>query len=304
MSKIVFWSPYHGQGQTSNLHAAALIMSLLHKKRVLLMQTHLYKNNLEFPLVGQNANSGEKSDLFHDIGLDTAVTFSNMKKLNLKMLENCCLSFSNTSLLLLPGTGIRNRETFERDIGKSVINVIMDANACVDLVLIDANSGEDELSARLMSIADLIIINLTQRHYVLESFFDDYGEAFLHRKNVFYLFGDYDDNSVYNINNCREKYKKYIKRYNSGVIPYCTEYLDAQNECNVISFMREGLLVRSSKTRELKRNFHDLFGIGRYDREETDYFFHRSRLAVEKIFRLLDIPVRKSDRREEKHELQ
>ena len=62
MSKLVFWSPLHGQGQTSNLHIIGLIMSLLHNKRVLLPQTHLSMNNLEGPLVGKNVDINEIDD--------------------------------------------------------------------------------------------------------------------------------------------------------------------------------------------------------------------------------------------------
>lgn len=304
MSKIIFWSPYHGQGQTSNIHATAFIMSLLHKKRVLMMQTHFNKNNLELPLVGQMLHENDKRELFCDIGLDVAVTYSNMNKLNGKMLESCCLTFSNTSLLLLSGTETKNRETFDRDIGKSLTNVIKDADACVDVVLIDSNSGNDELSFRIMPIADLIVINLTQRRYVLDHFFNDYGEHFSNNNKVFYLFGDYDDNSSFNINNCRQKYKQYIKSYNSGVIPYCTNYMDAQNECDVVNFMWEGLCMKGAgKTNPLYYLIKKVFRNGKYDQGETEYFFHRSKLAVEKIFNLLSIPIRKDHREEGKYVL-
>lgn len=299
MSKVLFWSPYHGLGQTANIHATSLIISLLLKKSVLLMQTHFKNNNLESPLVGYNVDKGNvNNDLFQGIGLDMAVTYSNMNNLNLKTLESCCLTFPSTSILLLPGTETTNKETYDRDIGRSVGRLLMDAESLVDFVLIDANSGSDELSNKLMDIADLIVINLTQRRYVLDKFFRDYGDKFIDKKNVFYLFGDYDDNSSYNINNFRNKYSKYISRDNSGVIPYCTKYLDALNESNVIKFMTQGLRQKRLKGIQRVLNMAGNLFSKKYNQEETEYFFHRSRLSVEKMFALLNISIRKELREE------
>ncbi len=291
MSIIIYWSPLHGQGQTSNLHVSAFIMSILHKKRVLMLQTHFSKNNLEGPLVGQNSGiHSYKNELFQDIGLDAAVTYSNINKLNLQTLESCCLTFHGTSLLLLPGSETNNRETFDRDIGKKIMKLIRDAEEFVDLVLIDANSGEDDLSFQLMSIADLIVINLTQRRHVLEKFIFDYGERFVYDRKVFYLFGDYDNNSVCNINNCRIKFRKYMNKANSGIIPYCTKYMDAQNESDIVGFLKDGLPVKEYSLREksvrfLKRRITS----HKYIPAETDYFFRYSRLTAVKMLALLHI---------------
>lgn len=291
MSKILFWSPFHGQGQTSNLHATAFIMGLTYNKRVLMMQTHFYGNNLESPLIGQNVgyNLDNNYELFSDVGIDAAVTYSNMNKLNMNTLQHCCFTFPNTPIYLLPGTETNNRETFERDIGKSVTHMIKAADEIVDVILIDSNSGEDKLSFKLMNSADLIVVNLTQHRYVLDKFFRDYIKNFTDNKKVFYLFGDYDDNSSYNISNIRLKYHRYVNRRNSGVIPYSTKYLDAQNESNLVNFMLKGL--KRSKSEDSKglgsRLRTGLFS-DHYKSDETQYLLNRSRLAVEKMFALLN----------------
>lgn len=295
MSKILYWSPLHGQGQTSSLHATAFVMSLVYKKKVLMMQTHFTLNNLESPFVGQNVakQKPDENEMFQDIGLDMAVTYSNMRKLSLNVLESCCLTFPNTSIMLLPGTETKNRETFDRDIGKSVGRLVRDADECVDMVLIDANSGYDELSFALMDVTDLIVVNLTQRKYVLDNFFNQYGDKFINNKKAFYLFGDYDDNSSYNINNIRRKYRKFINSNNSGVIPYCTNFNDAQNESNIINFMRSGL--RKDEEGSFSRFVKKLHRSGKASPEETEYFFHRTRLSVEKMFSILNITPRKEN---------
>jgi hypothetical protein len=189
--------------------------------------------------------------------------------------------------MLLPGTDIKNRETFDRDIGSNVIRMIRKADALTDIILIDANSGDDELSFRLMEIADLVVINLTQRRHVLEKYIADYSGCFKD-KNVFFLFGDYDDNSICNISNCRTRFKKYIKKHNSGVIPYCTEYMDAQNESDILSFMRNGFRIKQvDGMGQMKSLVKSIARTGRYAPEEKEYFFSRSLAAVEKMLTLM-----------------
>jgi len=289
MSKILFWSPFHGQGQTSNLHVTAFVMGLLYKKRVLMMQTHFTGNNMESPFIGQNVEKKERvwNELFHDVGLDVAVMYSNMNMLNQETLENCCFTFPNTSLLLLPGTAMKNRESFDRDIGKAVNRMIYNADECMDMVLIDSNSGDDPLSFLLMKSSDLIIVNLTQHRYVLEKFFSYYLERIPDKNKLFYLFGDYDDNSSYNINNCRRKYHKYIHHNNSGVIPYCTKFLDAQNDSDIVRFMKNGLRHKGRSSIKFRNHLTKTLFTERYAADETDYLFHRSGLAVEKMLKKL-----------------
>lgn len=290
MSIILFWSPFHGQGQTSNMHALALCANLIYGKSILLMHTQFEKNNLESPLIGQNVDKDKAFDdpLFQDIGLDMAVTYSNMNRLTKNVLESCCISFADSTLLLLPGTEIKNRESFMRDTGRTVGRMIQKANEYVDMVLIDSNSGDDELSFRLMELADVIVINLTQRRYILDRFFADYGE-FFQEKKIFYLFGYYDDNSVYNISNCCRKYKKYIRKSNFGLVPYSTRYLDAQNEGSVFSFMQDGMC--RDEYGSIKRHL-SLVGrrlrAGRDLFDETEYFYSMTLFSTGRLLAVLE----------------
>lgn len=290
MSKIVFWSPLHGQGQTSNLHIISIVMSLIHKKRVLMMQTCMSMNNLEEPLIGKCIEplGLEDSSYFQDIGLDAAVMYSRMNMLMANTLESCCVTFPNTSLLLLPGTETKNRETFERDICSVISKMILHAEDSVDIVMIDSDCGKDDLSIKLMSSADVIVINLTQRKYVLNKFFLEYGEMLNKYNNVFFLFGNYDRDSGYNINNCLRKYRKYINKNNTGTIPYCTKYMDAQNDCDILDMAREGLYYsKVSDMSTFRSIIKRRFGFGRNPNKETEYFFYQASLTAMKIINMI-----------------
>lgn len=291
MSKIVFWSPLHGQGQTSNLHIISIVMSLIHKKRVLMMQTHMSMNNLEGPLIGKSMGllGREYNIAFQDIGLDTAVMYSRMNMLMGDILESCCITFPNTSLLLLPGTEIKNQETFERDVSSLLCNMILHAENSVDFVMIDCDCGKDDLSTKLMSSADMIIINLTQRKYVLDKFFLEYGELLIKYKRVFFLFGSYDRNSGYNIKNCLRKHGIYINKDNSGTIPYCTKYMDAQNDCGILDMAKKGLYCnKTANISILGSIIRRLFGSGGYPDKETGYFFDQASRSANKIINMIN----------------
>ncbi len=295
MSKILFWSPYHGQGQTSNLYVISVIFSLMYKKRVLLLQTHYKNNNLESPLIGYNVDKeSEETELFEDIGIDMAITYSNMNRLDHKTLENCCLTFLDSTILMMPGTKTRSKETFDREIGGAVHRMLMAADDYVDMVFIDSNSSDDELSMRLMRTVDMIVVNLTQHKYVLDKLFGKYGEYLAGNDKVFYLFGNYDDNSGYNIYNCRRKYNQYIKHGNSGAIPYCTKYMDAQNESNVLQFLKEGLLHKRKNVivTNVQKTLYDI-KYGKYARDEKEEFFRNSILTADKISHILHMPIRR-----------
>jgi len=87
------------------------------------------------------------------------------------------------------------------------------------------------------------------------------------------------------------------------VIPYCTKYMDAQNESNIIVFMKEGLHIQGDN--DIEKLFHQMkkaLQPGKYERAETDYFFHRSCLAIEKMFDQINIPVKKEYRKGKRYE--
>lgn len=282
MSKIVFWSPFHGLGQTSNLHILACALSLIHHKQVVIMQTQMSMNNLEYPLVGRGMHQEKSEELLQEIGLDMAITFHSMGQLNKSLLECCCLTFPQTSLMLLPGTQVKNKESFQRDIASVIYPLTCKMDEFMDYILIDANSGKDILSKKLIEFSDFVIVNLSQGKYVLETLFAEYGEFLYNNPKIFYLFGAYDDGSIYNIHNCRVKYHRYINRNNSGTIPYNTQFLDASNTSKVLSFMEKGL-QEDMVFEKMGKYMMNRIPYRSTLIEDKKYFFHYVKHTLEKI---------------------
>ncbi len=263
--KIVFWSPVHRQsGMTSNILITALLCGMYDKKHCLITQTHFNYNNLEAPLVENNTKNA--GDYFMDVGIDALIRRFKAEKINKQVIENCCISLPGTNISLLPGTAKTNRDAFEYEIGLIVPGLMREIEAYYDLVFVDVNPSMNGLSQKLMDDADLVVINLSQNIGMMNIFFHSF-QAFMDSK-LFYLFGNYDCNSKYNINNIRRKYKR-INPANSGVIPYNTGFKDAQIESRVVEFVRRNLNCKSQS--------------------ENYYFMMKSASAARKIWKAAGI---------------
>jgi hypothetical protein len=212
---------------------------MIEKKKCLLTQTHFNLNNLEAPLVGSNSNNAASAEYFQNVGLDSLVRSFKAAKLEKSVLNNCCISIPNTNVSLLPGTVKNNKDSFEYEMDSLIINLLRTIEEMVEVVFIDVSSGNNSLSLKIIADSDLTVINLSQNIGVVESYFANNIEQI--QSKVFYLFGNYDGKSKYNINNIRRRYWKNITPLNSGVIPYNTAFLDAQCDGRVYEFIKENV---------------------------------------------------------------
>ncbi len=268
--KIVFWSPMHGQaGTTSNILAVALIAGIKYGKKAVLTQTQFNLNNLEAPIIGANPHSKDSKDYFREVGLDTLIRCFKASKLDLETLTNCCIAIENTNILLLPGTTKSIKEAFEHELEMVTTNLLHSVEDLCQIVFIDICSGENGLSKKIMEEADLVVVNLSQNISIIDQFLKQY--EYHMPKKVFYLFGRYDCNSKYNINNIRRKYHKYITSNNSGVIPYHTGYMDAQIDGRVVEYIR-------SKINDTKKDY-------------SYYFIKKTKRSTEKILKYAGINI-------------
>ncbi len=242
--KILFWSPIHGQaGTTSNILATAMLTGLYYRKKTVLTQTQFQFNNLEAPIVGINPYNQDSKEYYREVGIDTIIRCFKAAKLDKDTLDNCCIALDNTNILLLPGTSKSIKEAFDFEVETVMGNLLKSIEAIYGVVLVDISAGENALSKKLMTEADLIVVNLCQNMTITDEYFKSYAMN-LPEKKLFYLFGKYDRNSKYNISNIRRKYKN-IKSVNSGVIPNNTGFMDAMTDGKVIDFIRKNTVCNN-----------------------------------------------------------
>lgn len=237
--KIAFWSNVHGQtGTTSNMVAIAAAVSMSYRYKCLVTQAHFNMNSLEASLIGSRENS---RDIFMDAGIDTLLRSIKLAPLEKSTFDNNTISLLQRKLYLLPGTTSENQKIYYKDMAKVFGRILSEAEKHYDIVFTDLNSGSDEISDMVLRQADITVINLCQNKSMLESYFSSakYHDQF-HNQKVFYLIGNYDRASVYNIHNLKLLYKPLSAR-SSDIIPYNTEFRDALSDGRAVKFLRRNL---------------------------------------------------------------
>jgi MinD-like ATPase involved in chromosome partitioning or flagellar assembly len=265
--KIVFWSNVHGQsGTTSNLMAIAVMSTLLYQYKNLVTQTHFNMNNLEVPLVSTSSKADK--EFFMDLGIDALARCIKSAPLDAEVFESCSISLLDKQLNLLPGTTKDNREIFENDISKTIFGILQAASKYHDFVFIDTNSGKNELTMKIIKDSDIVIVCLNQNKSMLEDYSRNYE---IQDKKVFYLIGNYDYHSRYNLHNLRKCFS-WLKNDNSAIIPYNTEYMDAQSDGQVISYLLKNMDCDKD--------------------DNNSYFINQVKLAVNKLIKFAGIERR------------
>lgn len=215
--------------------ALAITTALKDNMSCMVTQTHFNMNNLESYLIGGKENS---RDVFMNIGIDGLASVVKFRAIDRETIENYSIQLLNHKLTLLPGTSEENRNVFIQDIGKMVSVLLQEVNRYYDYIFVDVNSGGDEVTRTVLALADAVVVNLSQNKNVLEQYAASWKPE---NKKLLYLIGGYDKDSIYSRYNMIHMYH-FLTEKNTGIIPYNTEFMDAQSQGNVIKFMLKNRL--------------------------------------------------------------
>lgn len=234
--KIVFWAPVHGQTrQSSNMLAVAFVSALRENAGILMTQTQFCMNDLEDAVVGRTSVKEMRERFYRDMGIDAVSRCIKRKQLERSDLENCCINIlPDSELMLLPGSKAGSYGVHCEALYEILPYVLREAERYFEYVLIDTNPGMDYVSQKMIDIADVVVVNLSQNMGVVEPLFRNFPEI-LKTKKVFYLFGSYLADSCYSLHNIRFRYDR-INRKNSGVIPLNIGYMDAISSGRVMDY--------------------------------------------------------------------
>lgn len=227
--KVAFWSNVHGQtGVTSNVIALAL-MAAIEKKKVALLQSHFVLNNMSKPLVGTDINPEE----FRDTGIDALIRDYKSRALSEDVIRTDAITVPNLNRRcdLYIGTGRQNEADYERELLTVFEDIYDSVDKFHNLSFIDVRSGYREVSQSILSCADVVVVCLNQNTHVIDRYFAKPVDA----TNVYYLFGNYDENSKFTLKNLQKKYPALRKR--SAMIAHNAEFMDAQNDGQAVQFM-------------------------------------------------------------------
>ncbi|MEK4487999.1 hypothetical protein MHH81_21045 [Psychrobacillus sp. FSL H8-0484] len=263
---IVSWSPVHGQSATtSNTVALASMFSLDGHNHSLLTHTQLTYSTLEY--LFQSDNPG-----FDDGGMEALERLVKSKLLKSEAIPDYAITIYKNRLDLLLGSNKAWDNSVEADrLLRSVLNV---AATHYNTLWIDAHSGTfNHTSKSLFKDADLVLVNLPQNKYIIESFFN--GESFpeeLKGKPYVVLISTYDENASFSIRNIKRTFKVKVPLY---PIMYSSGYRDAINQQEVSDF------------------FYRSVNLKKGDREYS--FIESLRAANKGIMKAFDVNVTEGD---------
>lgn len=233
---IGFWGPLHGTYSTSNMIAVATAMAEQTKKKVLITQTHYTLNNLERPLLGTQDDIYDNSH-----GIDGVIR--TIRTTPVPTADDIAPSLYELGkgLMLLVGTRMPSRILYDSDYSY-IVKALQAVQPLFDYVLIDINSGTSQQSMDILSQCDTVVVSLRQDPYMISSFIKLKEEfPFLNEKKIFYLFGNYDSGSRFNMFNLRIQKFPLLNKKNSGAIPHSAAYMDALTNSTACKFIRKSL---------------------------------------------------------------
>ncbi|WP_046213974.1 hypothetical protein [Paenibacillus wulumuqiensis] len=241
MTTVMFWSPDGGHGRTSS-HTAitAVTASLQYRLRLLLCHNQCRNHSIEAGLVAAEVRMGHTHprknpgvDRLHYLYKSGILTCNNVSDYMIPLLKD--------RLDLLIGTEERGQKLPDHSFWKYLLTV---AGEYYDLILMDAGSGAEQIP--LLAEADLIVVNLSQNITQLKAFFHEYAHTEVFRSRPWIpVLGAYQPESLLTAASIVRKFSVHQSMY---MLNYYQAFQDAWNTQNLLSFMRQHLILDRTHT--------------------------------------------------------
>lgn len=280
MAVIAFWSDEKKEtGQTLSMVALTTYMAIEHNYRILNISTNFKDDTLENCYWNKQRESsfiskisnGQNSVIGLESGIEGLVKIIKSNKTTPNIVSNYSKVVFNDRLdvLCAPKTTVYNEYLQIAQMYPEIINV---ANRNYDLVFVDISKKMDEEEAnRILEIADVIIVNITQRLQNIEKFYALKEEnRFFKNSNILLNIGRYDKFSKYNVKNI----SRYLRiKKDVMAVPYNTLFFENCSEGKVAEFFL--------KLRSLDSN----------DRNQ-DFIQEISKMSKELIYKLQELQIK------------
>lgn len=155
-----------------------------------------------------------------EFGVEFLANLLRCERFSKEQVINAAYTFAEEKLHVLPP----GRKTFYahnvEEVIDTVSRIVLNAAEVFGHVWIELPAGDSVLADRMLSLADCVIINLTQSPAETEKL-----KEMQRLKNVFYLVGAYEQRNILSVRNLELLYPGLRGR--CGSIPYCREFLAA-----------------------------------------------------------------------------
>lgn len=253
MAIVAFWSNEKREtGQTLSMVALSTYMAIEHNFKILNVSTNFKDDTLEkcyWNLQKETSFIKKITETEKVVGLEAGIEgLVKIIKSN-KTTPNIVSNYSKVifndrlDILCAPTTKVYSEYL---EIAKMYPDILQVANRSYDLVFVDISKKMDEQEANhILEIADVIIVNITQKLQIIDEFFTLKEENnFFKNNNVLLNIGRYDRFSKYNVKNV----SRYLRMKNDVLaIPYNTLFFEACSEGKVAEFF---LRLRNADTED------------------------------------------------------
>ncbi len=280
MAIVAFWSDEKKEtGQTLSMVALTTYMAIEHNYKILNLSTNFKDETLEncyWPIEKENLlikqiaqDKGEVVGI--ESGIEGLVKIIKSNKTTSNIISNYSKAVFNNRLdvLCAPKTKVYSEYLEYAKMYPEILNI---ASRSYDLIFVDISKNMDEQeSNRILELADVIIINITQRLQIIDKYNVLREEnPFFKNNNVLLNIGRYDKFSKYNIKNI----SRYLRlKKDALAVPYNTLFFESCSEGKVAEFFLR------------LRNADD------GDRNQT-FIQEVSRMAKEVIYKLQELQIR------------
>jgi hypothetical protein len=244
MAIIAFWSDEKREtGQTLSMVALSTYMAIEHNYKILNVSTNFKDTTLE----DSYWNNGKQEAFTKKIitkegenvvgiesGIEGLIKIIKSNKTTSNIISNYSKVVFNDRLDVLTSPKTQIYSEYQ-EIAKMYPDILNIANKNYDLIFVDISKRMDEEEVnRILEIADIIIVNITQKLTIIEEFAKlKEKNNFFKNENILINVGRYDKFSKYNTANIT-RYLKLKKEISA--IPYNTLFFESCSEGKVAEF--------------------------------------------------------------------
>lgn len=241
MAVIAFWSQEKKEtGQTLSQVALSTYMAIEHNYKILNISTSFKDTTMEdcYWDLQKQSNLVKNLTNTNQVGLESGVEglikIINSNKTSVNIISNYARIVFKDRLDVLCSPKTEDYDEYTK-IASSYPEIIQVADKAYDLVLVDiSNQMPEQQAKRILEMADIIIVNMTQRLKIIDDFMKLREENdFFKKNNILMNIGRYDKFSKYNVKNIT----RYIKQKRDILVaPYNTLFFESCSEGKVAEF--------------------------------------------------------------------
>ena len=237
---IVFWSESQGRCATSgNMLAVSVMSSLIYSVKGIVMQLDNCSRPIDDVFEGKRQTNliMEEYSYYNQKGIDDLLDKSQLKEIDLSDLKDNVLPIKNTYMGYIPTSKRIKSGLSDRELMSNAKKIMTLMNEVGGYNFIDCVNGDKAVTKKLLSHADMVVINICQGMNVEKLMLSDN----IMKKAVF-LIGKYDDGSSESVLDICKKYN--LNRDRVAAIPYNIKFHDAMNEGSLVPFLSKQISVR------------------------------------------------------------